>query len=71
MIFEDGGKGVHTQISHGKNEYSDHLLSKVAKQLKVNKQELIDLIKCPISKEEYLNILEDDDDDSLEILAHG
>lgn len=70
-LVEDGKKqGIHTKISHGKKEYDDHLLSKVAKQLELNKSELMDFIDCPMTKEEYLEIIEDQEND-LEIVQRG
>lgn len=67
----DGKKqGPSTQISHGVSEYSDSLLSKMVRQLSLdNKRQLIDLIKCPLSMEEYQEII--DSEDSLPVVSHG
>lgn len=46
---------IRTMISHGSSYKSlgDDLLSKMAKQCKLVKKEFIDLINCPLSREEY------------------
>jgi hypothetical protein len=49
---------VHTPISHGVREYGDPLLSRVRKQLSLEtKTQLLNLVGCPLSQQEYLNIL--------------
>lgn len=48
---------IVTIISHGLNEYSDNLLSKMARQLQLEKSDFIDLIMCPLSRERYYEIL--------------
>ena len=49
---------IKTKISHGSNEYGDNLLSAMQKQLKLNsKKELLDLINCPMSQEDYIRLL--------------
>jgi len=49
---------IKTKISHGSNEYSDSLLSAMQKQLKLNsKKELLELINCPMSQEDYIGLL--------------
>lgn len=45
---------VKTWLSHGIYEYGDDLLAKVKKQLGVSKKQLLDLIKCPLSHEDYV-----------------
>jgi len=58
-LFNNGKKtGVYTFISHGLSEYGDSLISLVKKQLHLqSKVELQDFINCPMTKEEYLNLL--------------
>lgn len=49
---------IHTKTSHGKSfDISDHLLSRMAKQVKLKSGEFRDLIDCPLSREEYERIL--------------
>lgn len=52
--------GVHTHISRGSGykDYSDSLLGRMKKQLKLNsKEELLDLIDCPMEEKDYRNVL--------------
>lgn len=49
---------IRTQISHGLSEYGDNLLSLMAKQLKLRRHELDDLIECPMTKEAYIDHLQ-------------
>ncbi len=52
--------GIQTKLSHGSGEYSRKLLSYMRKQLGFNSMsELKDFIECPLSKDEYVKILED------------
>lgn len=52
--------GIQTKLSHGSGEYSGKVLSYIRKQLGFNSiTELKDFIECPLSKEEYVRILED------------
>jgi hypothetical protein len=45
---------IRTHLSHGSNEYNDNLLALVARQLKLRRSQLNDLIDCPLSGEEYV-----------------
>ncbi|MCU7838887.1 MAG: hypothetical protein KZQ94_05860 [Candidatus Thiodiazotropha sp. (ex Troendleina suluensis)] len=61
---DDKFTGVHTRISRGSKyrDYSDNLLSKMKKQLKLNSSsELLALIDCPMTKEQYKQILHEKD----------
>jgi hypothetical protein len=50
--------GVKTRISHGKSEYGDNLLAKMRQQLGLDtKAQLFDLVKCPLSHQDYLDLL--------------
>lgn len=60
-IWHDGRKLAITEISHGSMEYSESLLGRVAKQLKVNRRQLQDLLDCPMSRSDYVaHVLERD-----------
>jgi len=48
---------VKTFISHGKNDYGDFLLSKIAQQLKLTKAELLKFVDSEMSRIEYEVIL--------------
>lgn len=59
-LFVDGKKTrVFTFLSHGAKNYDNKLLSKMKGHLHLGKEELCDLIECPISGEEYMNMLVD------------
>jgi hypothetical protein len=45
--------GVHTFLSHGVKEYNADLLTKMRAQLHLSGKELDDLIRCPLSGEDY------------------
>lgn len=44
---------IKTFTSHGKREYDDWLLSQVKKQLRLTKSQLMDLIECPMTEDDY------------------
>jgi predicted RNA binding protein YcfA (HicA-like mRNA interferase family) len=48
---------VATVISHGESELREVLAGVVARQLHLNTRQLDDLVKCPMSHDEYLSIL--------------
>ncbi|MDP2796703.1 MAG: hypothetical protein Q8N94_04240 [Methanoregula sp.] len=49
--------GVHTFLSHGMKEYNTDLLAKMRTQLHLSGKELDDLIRCPLSGEDYAKLL--------------
>jgi hypothetical protein len=58
ILYVDGKKtSIRTKISHGKKEYDDSLLGKMAGQLRLSKNDLLELIDCPLSYEKYCDIL--------------
>lgn len=59
-----GGKktGVRTRISRGIKEYGDDLLGAMARQLRVRRAELDDLILCPMSAGDYVELLREHGD---------
>lgn len=59
FVFQVEGKktSIRTRLSHGAKEYDDHLLGQMAKQVKLPKEDLLRLIDCPLSEEEYKEIL--------------
>lgn len=48
---------VRTRISHSESEYGDKLLGQMAKQVGLSKAEFDDLIECPLSYDEYVQLL--------------
>ncbi len=52
--YHDGRFVLSTKISHGgAHDLDDLLIKKMATQCKLNKEDFIDLVNCPLSKEEY------------------
>ena len=48
---------IRTYISQGSKDYRDALLSKMSEELKLNKQELLDLLDGKMTRKEYEKIL--------------
>ncbi len=63
ILFVKGTKtSVWTKVSHGsKSEIGDPLLSIMARQLRLRKSQFLDLIDCPLSQNDYLVILHEND----------
>lgn len=62
FLFHWKGKktDIRTRISHGEKDFDDSLLSQRKKQMELKtKQQIIDFINCPMSKEDYINFLID------------
>ena len=49
--------GIHTFLSHGQKDYSADLLAKIKTQLHLSGKEFSDLIQCPLSGEQYHQLL--------------
>lgn len=49
---------LSTKISHGNKDIDKHLIRQMAFQCKLDKNDFIDLAKCPLSKEDFIQILE-------------
>lgn len=50
--------GIWTKISQGSNhDLDEYLLHKMAKQVKLPFDRFLDLIDCPMSKDEYIDYL--------------
>ena len=59
VYYVNGKKtSIRTIISHGLSEYSDTLLSPIAKQMHLSRDNLNLFIECSLGEEEYKNILE-------------
>jgi hypothetical protein len=48
---------IKTYISHGVKDYGNQLLSDMARQVRLTKQELLELIDEKMTREEYEGIL--------------
>lgn len=58
LLNSDGKKtAVRTMMSHNGQEVSGNLLSNMAKQTKLTKDQFIKLIQCTLSKDDYYKIL--------------
>jgi hypothetical protein len=44
---------VFTKISHGINEINDYLINRMSIQVKLEKNQFVDLVNCPLSLEQY------------------
>lgn len=53
---------IRTKMSHGENEIGDDLILKMSHQLKLSESGFMDLIRCPLSEEEYVKILRESDE---------
>jgi hypothetical protein len=59
FTVEGKSTSVRTRLSRGAREYDDGLLGQMAKQLRLRRQELDDLIDCPLDYATYLKKLID------------
>lgn len=50
---------IRTKISHGKSEISDPLIGKMSNQTRLSKTQFVDLVQCPLSAEEYQELVKD------------
>jgi len=57
-LYANGKKtSVRTRISHGSTEYDDRFLGLMAKQVGLARSEFNSLLDCPLSKEDYRDLL--------------
>ena len=56
LVLYVGGKqsSIRTKISHGIKEYGDDLLAKMCHQVHLRKADLLSLVDCPMSHEQYV-----------------
>lgn len=57
-FYHEGKFVLHTKISHGNSEIDNYLIKQMSVQCKLSKTEFMDLANCPMSKDEYLKILQ-------------
>ena len=57
LYYEEKKTSVSTIISHNQQDYSDSLLGQMARQFSLSKEELKDLIDCPLSYDELIRLL--------------
>jgi predicted RNA binding protein YcfA (HicA-like mRNA interferase family) len=58
FYFEGKKTEIRTKISHGSKDIDDRLIHMMAKQLKLSKEDFLDLVKCPMSRETYIQKLQ-------------
>lgn len=56
-FFYNGKYVAHTKISHGSDDLGDFLIKQMSVQCKLTKSDFMDLANCPLSKEQYIEIL--------------
>ena len=65
FLQDHNGKvtAIFTLLSRGSKprEYDDRLLGRMARQLKLSKDQLLDLIDCPLQHAAYLDLLQQRD----------
>jgi hypothetical protein len=72
ILYVDGKKEAATFLSHGKNQdVGAQLLHAMAKELGLTTYEFVDLVKCPLSTEEFLAAKKERLAGGLRILRRG
>lgn len=57
-LIHKGRVILHTKVSHGsKKDIDDYLIKQMSYQCKLDKKQFLDLARCPLSKEAYLEML--------------
>ena len=57
LYVDDHKTTVWTKISHSEKEIGDRLLALMAREVKLNRSQFIDLIECPLSYQDYVEHL--------------
>ncbi len=57
-LYVEGKKtDVSTKVSHGAKEIADGLLGAMARQTRLVRREFLQLVECPLTAEQYLELL--------------
>jgi predicted RNA binding protein YcfA (HicA-like mRNA interferase family) len=57
IFYHDNKKtSIHTKVSHGNAEVSDHLIGKMAKQISLTKPQFEGVIDCNLQKKDLVKI---------------
>lgn len=56
-LFFEGKYIGYTKLSHGSGDLTDYLIKQMSDQCKLSKQQFADLVNCPLSKDDYIEIL--------------
>lgn len=57
-LFHNGKFVLYTKLSHGKKDIDDHLIKQMSVQCYLDKNDFMNLSNCPLSKEDYFEILD-------------
>lgn len=72
ILYVNGKKEAATFLSHGKNQdVGAPLLSAMAKELGLTARDFVDLVKCPLSTEDFLAAKKERLASGLRILRRG
>jgi hypothetical protein len=58
-LWLGGQLAVRIYISHGERELSPYHVDQMAKQMHLRPQEFVDAIACPLSQEDYYQLLQE------------
>jgi hypothetical protein len=58
-LLVDGKKILRVHYSHGSGDIPDKIVNKIRGQLKLSKKDFRDLIRCPLTYQDYIAILRD------------
>jgi predicted RNA binding protein YcfA (HicA-like mRNA interferase family) len=56
-LYLDGKLVARTYISHGQREVRRYHIGKMSRQMRLNRQEFLDAIECPLTRERYYELL--------------
>lgn len=61
VLLDSEGKRtlIRTKTSHNKQNIDDYLIDKMRKQLHLSKNDFVNLIRCPLSKEAYFTMMKE------------
>lgn len=57
LIVSGSRTAIRTRISHGQRRVDDWLLSEIARELHLSKQELLRFVECEIDHEHYVGLM--------------
>jgi predicted RNA binding protein YcfA (HicA-like mRNA interferase family) len=59
-LYVEGHKTpIFTKVSHGEKEIHDRLLGAMARQLRLTRRELDDLVECPMTHGDFVQLLKE------------
>ncbi len=56
-LIVKGGKVLRVHYSHGKGDIPEKITNKIRGQLKLSQKDFRDLIACPMTHEDYIEVL--------------